>query len=196
MPVRSGRSADAPTGEFDTFARTTEVAERDERQFVQLLETLRILDDAEAGYQLRHLSTDTLAAIVRDASKEQLNALEEHRELRRVFLDEIYDRMSQHFLPDKAAQTELVLSWRFSGGNGTGGYDRYQTIIEDGRCRSGRNLARQQHTTLTLCVADFIRLATGNANIATMFVSGRVRVKGDYAPAVRFSSYFDMPKPG
>jgi hypothetical protein len=29
--------------------------------------------------------------------------------------------------------------------------------------------------------------------VATMFVTGRVRVKGEYAPAVRFSSYFDIP---
>ena len=30
---------------------------------------------------------------------------------------------------------------------------------------------------------------------AAMFVTGRVKVKGEYAPAVRFSSYFDIPKP-
>src|SRR5699024_1044718 len=147
---RAGRYGASDAGVFDTFARNIDVAALDEQQFVHLLETLRILDHAEAGYELRHLSTDTLAAIVRDASKDQLAALEDHRELRRVFLDEIFGRMSQHFLPAKATHTELVMSWRFSGGTGPGGYDRYQTIIEDGTCRFGRNLSRDQHTTLTL----------------------------------------------
>jgi putative sterol carrier protein len=44
-------------------------------------------------------------------------------------------------------------------------------------------------------VEDFIRLATGSVAVATMFVTGKVKVKGEYAPAVRFSSYFDLPQP-
>src|SRR5699024_8861024 len=59
MPGKTGRSADTSTGVFDTFARNIEVAALNEQQFVHLLETLRILDDAKAGYQLRNLSTDT-----------------------------------------------------------------------------------------------------------------------------------------
>lgn len=183
-------------GVFDTFARNIDIAALDEHQFVHLLKTLHILDHSGAGYELRSLSTDTLAEIVRDASNEQLHALEKHSELREVFVNEIFRRMTRHFRPDKAAHTELVLSWRFTGGNGPGGYDRYQTVIESGRCVSGSNLGREQHTTLTLGVSDFVRLATGNANVATMFMTGRVRVKGEYTPAVRFSGYFDMPKPG
>lgn len=192
----SGDSVGAATGVFDTFARNIDVAALDAQQFMQLLETLHTLDRTGAGYELRGLATGTLAEIVRNASKEQLRALEQHGELRWVFVNEIFRRMTQHFRPDRAAEVDLVLSWRFTDGTGPGGYDRYQTVIENGRCVSGADLGREQDTTLTMCVADFVRLATGNANVATMFMTGRVRVKGEYTPAVRFSGYFDMPKPG
>lgn len=184
------------TNVLDTFARDIDITALDEHQFVHVLETLHILDATGAGYELSGLSTDLIAEIVRSASKEQLRAIEQHSELRTVFLDEIFRRMSERFRTDKAAEADLVVSWRFTEGGGDGGYDRFQTVIEDGRCVSGADLGREPDTTVTLCAADFIRMATGNANVASMFVTGKVRVKGEYAPAVRFSSYFDIPKPG
>ena len=181
---------------LDTFARNIDITALDEQQLVHVLESLRILDSTGAGYELRGLSTDAIAEIVRSASKEQLRAIEQHVELRTLFLDEIFRRMSERFLTDKGADADLVVSWRFTEGDGDGGYDRFQTVIEDGRCVSGPDLGREPDTTVTLCASDFIRIATGNANVASMFVTGKVRVKGEYAPAVRFSSYFDIPKPG
>lgn len=192
----SGNDARPPHDLLDTFARNIDFTALDEQQFVHLLETLRILDTTGAGYELRGLSTDGIAEIVHCASKEKLRAIEEHGQLRAVFLDEIFRRMSERFRPDKAGNTDLVVSWRFTDGSGTDGYDRFQTVLKDGRCVSGADLRREPDTTLTLAVSDFVRIATGNANVASMFVTGKVRVKGEYAPAVRFSSYFDIPKPG
>ena len=181
---------------LDSFARNVDITVLDEQQFVRLLETLHMLGTSGSGLQLGDLSTSVLADLVRDASKEQLLAVVRHDELRPLFLDEIFRRMSERFLADKARGTDLVVSWRFTEGDGDGGYDRFQTVIEAGQCVSGADLGREPDTTVTLCASDFIRMATGNANVASMFVTGKVRVKGEYAPAVRFSSYFDIPKPG
>jgi len=164
-------------------------------QFIQVLETLHMLGNAGAGIELSSLATDVLVDVVSRASREQLKAIAEHPELRSVFLDEIFRRMSEHFLPHRAKHVDFVVSWRFSEGSGEDGYDRFQTVIEDGVCVSSMDLARTPDTTITLSVDDFIRMATGNAAVAAMFVTGRVKVKGEYAPAVRFSSYFDIPKP-
>ena len=78
---------------------------------------------------------------------------------------------------------------------GDGGFDRFQTVIDDGFCESGHDLGREADTTITVAADDFFRIATGNAAVATMFVTGKVKVTGEYAPAVRLSSYFDIPKP-
>jgi putative sterol carrier protein len=177
------------------FARKLELAKLTPEQFVQVLETLHMLGNAGAGIELSSLSTQVLVDIVGRSSRDQLKAIADHPELRSVFLDEIFRRMSEHFLPDRARYVNVVVSWRFSGGETEDGYDRFQTVIEDGLCVSSTDLSRTPDTTITLSVDDFIRMATGNAAVATMFVTGRVKVKGEYAPAVRLSSYFDIPKP-
>jgi putative sterol carrier protein len=179
---------------INAFADKIDLRKLSADQFIQLLETLHMLGTVGAGVELSSLSTEVLVDIVQRASKEQVKAIADHPELRSVFLDEIFRRMSEHFLEDKARHINFVVSWRFSEGDGDDGFDRFQTVIEDGVCVSSTDLGRSPDTTITLSVDDFIRMATGNAAMAAMFVTGKVRVKGEYAPAVRFSSYFDIPK--
>lgn len=178
---------------IDALARRLDLSKLSAEQFIQLLETLLMLGAASAGVEIREMSTETLVDVVNRASKEQLRAVAAHGELRQVFLAEIFRRMSDHFLPEKAKYSSVVVNWRFSGGDGHGGYDRFQTVIEDGLCVSGGDLGREPDTTITMAAEDFFRVATGNAAVATMFVTGKVRVKGEYAPAVRLSGYFDIP---
>ncbi|MFD9889498.1 SCP2 sterol-binding domain-containing protein [Amycolatopsis sp. NPDC059027] len=180
---------------MDGFAAHLEVEKLTPDEFIQVLETLHMLGSRGAGIELSSLSTQALVDILGQTSREQLKAVADHPELRSVFLDEIFRRMSEHFRPDRARHVDFVVSWRFSDGDGEDGFDRFQTVIEDGTCVSSVDLARTPDTTITLSVDDFIRMATGNAAVAAMFVTGKVKVKGEYAPAVRFSSYFDIPKP-
>ncbi|WP_326567263.1 SCP2 sterol-binding domain-containing protein [Amycolatopsis rhabdoformis] len=188
------RSAATEGHAVNGFARQLEVAKLTPAQFVQVLETLHMLGTAGAGIELSSLTTQSLVDVVNRASRDQLKALADHPDLRAVFLDEIFRRMSEHFRPDRARHVDFVVSWRFSGATTEDGYDRFQTVIESGACVSSTDLSRTPDTTLTLSVDDFIRMATGTAAPAAMFVTGRVKVKGEYAPAVRFSSYFDIPK--
>lgn len=178
---------------IDAFARRLDLAKLSAEQFIRLLETLHMLGSAGAGIQMGEMSTETLVDVVRRASRDQLRAVAGHPELRHVFLTEIFRRMTDHFVPGKAKYASLVVNWRFTGGDGDGGFDRFQTVIEDGCCVSGTDLGREPDTTITVAADDFFRMATGNAAVATMFVTGKVRVKGEYAPAVRISSYFDIP---
>ncbi|RZQ65450.1 SCP2 sterol-binding domain-containing protein [Amycolatopsis suaedae] len=154
-----------------------------------------MLDSAGSGIELGGLSTPTLVSVVSRASKEQINAIAEHDVLRPVFLDEIFRRMADQVIEEKARNASFVIGWRFTDGDGDGGFDRFQTVVEDGVCVSSADLGREPDATVTLSAADFIRMATGCAAPTAMFVTGKVRVKGDYALAVRFSSYFDIPKP-
>ncbi len=180
---------------INAFAEKLELPKLSSGQFVQVLETLHMLGETGAGIELSSLRTEILVDVVQRASREQLKGIADHPELRSVFLDEIFRRMSDHFVPERAKHVDFVVSWRFTDGDGEDGFDRFQTVIEDGVCVSSTDLARTPDTTITLSVDDFIRMATGNAAVAAMFVTGKVKVKGEYAPAVRFSGYFDIPKP-
>jgi putative sterol carrier protein len=119
----------------------------------------------------------------------------EHTDLRMVVLNEIFARMSRHLHPTKAAGLNAVIHWRFTGGYENGGYDRFQTVIADGRCSSGIVQDLDPRATMTLAPADFLRVSTGNASAPLLFIRGRVKVKGDIPFAAGFVNYFDIPQP-
>lgn len=192
------RLVDNPTAngdELDTLAQALDLSKLTPEQFTQLLKTLHMLGEAGAGVHLNTLSTDSLVRLVSRASKDQLKALAEDETLRPFFLDEIFRRMSQQLIQEKVRDVSVVISWRFTNGDGEDGYDRYQTLIEDGDFTAAKDLDRIPDTTVTVSVYDFILMATGNAAFASMFVTGKVKVKGDYSVAAMLTSYFDIPKP-
>jgi putative sterol carrier protein len=191
----SGADDAAQAPGVDAFAREIDFGRLSVGQFIQVLETMQMLGEADAGFAIGSLSTETLVAVVGRLGREQLAALAEHQELRYAFIDEIYSRMADQLVVRKAKHASLTVSWRLSGGAGREGYDRYQTLIEDGACVSAPDLGRDPDATLTLSMPDFIRAATGNAALAALFVRGRVRVKGDYGIAASLAGYFTIPKP-
>lgn len=182
-------------GELDTFAGAIDLAALTPEQFIQVLETLHMLGESKSGVELSGMSTGSLVGLVARTSKAQLKALADHDVLRPFFLDEIFRRMSDHLIATKVKDLSVVVSWRFTQGEGDENFDRYQTVIEDGICVSAADLGRVPDTTVTLSVYDFIRMATGIAAVAPMFITGKVKVKGDYSLAAMFSGYFDIPKP-
>ncbi len=192
------RLVDDPTAngdELDTLAQALDLSKLTPEQFTQLLKTLHMLGEAGAGVHLNTLSTDSLVRLVSRASKDQLKSLADDEILRPFFLDEIFRRMSHQLIREKVRDVNIVVSWRFTNGDGEDGYDRYQTLIEDGDFTAAKDLDRIPDTTVTVSVYDFILMATGNAAFASMFVTGKVKIKGDYSVAAMLTSYFDIPKP-
>jgi hypothetical protein len=182
-------------GVFDAFARSIDIAKLEPGQFVRLIDTMDMLGKAGTGIELSALSTETFVSIIAQASSPQLDALMEHAELRTVVLTEIFARMNQHLHPERAAGLSAVLHWRFTGGSENGGYDRFQTVIEGGRCVSGIVQDRDPRATVTLTPTDFLRVSTGIASAPLLFIRGRVKVKGDIPFAAGFTNYFDLPQP-
>ncbi|MPY81720.1 MAG: sterol-binding protein [Actinophytocola sp.] len=154
-----------------------------------------MLGDADAGVHLSTLSTDSLVRLVSRASKEQLKGLAGDEVLRPFFLDEIFRRMSEQLIPEKVRDISIVVSWRFTNDDVEDGFDRYQMVVEAGEFAAAKDLDRIPDTTVTLSVYDFILMATGNTAFASMFVTGKVKVKGDYSIAALLTTYFDIPKP-
>lgn len=190
MPTRSSEELDALADALDLRKLTAD-------QFVRLLDTIHMLGESGAGVDLRTMSTDALVNLIAKASKDQIKALATHETLRPFLLDLIFSRMSDHLIEHRVRDLCVVIAWRFTKESPEDGYDRYQTVIEDGICASAQELDRTPDTTITVSFPDFLKMTTGgNAVAASMFVSGKVRVKGDYAVAARFISYFDIPKSG
>ena len=181
--------------DIDAFARAVDPALLDEKQFVQLIDMLDMLGKVGTGIELAAMRTDTFVWFVSRASTEQLEHLMEHPHLRTVVFDEIFRRMGEHLDPAKAATLSAVVHWRLSGGAGAGGFDRFETVIENGACTSGEDPTADPRVTLTLAPTDFLRAVTGSVNVAMLFMRGRVKVKGDIAFAAGLINYFDLPRP-
>jgi len=159
------------TVDIDAFARAVDPQLLDEKQFVQLIDMLDMLGRVGTGIELAAMRTDTFVWFVSRASTEQLEHLMEHPHLR------------------------AVVHWRLSGGAGPGGYDRFETVIENGTCTSGQDPTADARVTLTLSATDFLRAVTGSVNVAMLFMRGKVKVKGDIAFAAGLINYFDLPRP-
>jgi putative sterol carrier protein len=185
----------AELGVFDAFARSIDVSRLDPGQFVRLIETIDMLGRAGAGVNMSALRTDTFVWIIAQASAAQLDALMAHADLRMVVLAEIFSRMSRHLNPSRSSGLTAVVHWRFSGGHEDGGFDRFQTVIEDGRCTSGIMQDREPRSTVTMAPADFLRVSTGISSAPMLFLRGRVKVKGDIPFVAGFTGYFDIPQP-
>ena len=197
-PAPSGpvvRSAVDSAVDIDAFARAVDPARLDEKQFVQLIDVLDMLGRVGTGIELAAMRTDTFVWFVSRASTEQLDHLMSHPHLRQVVFEEVFRRMGEHLDPVKAATLRAVVHWRLTGGTGAGGYDRFETVIDNGTCTSGQSPTADARVTLTLAPTDFLRAVTGSVNVAMLFMRGKVKVKGDIAFAAGLINYFDLPRP-
>lgn len=185
-------SSDPARVDIDAFARAIDPRLLDEQQFVQVIDTLDMLGRVGTGIDLAAMRTDTFVWFVARASPAQLADLMAHPHLRHVVFDEIFRRMGEHLDQTRAATLRAVVHWRFTGG-ADDGYDRFETVIDNGVCKSGTEPTADPRVTITLAPADFLRVVTGGVHVAMLFMRGKVKVRGDIAFAANLISYFDLP---
>jgi SCP-2 sterol transfer family len=183
------------TVDIDAFARAVDPRLLDEAQFVQLIDVLDMLGRVGTGVHLAAMRTETFVWFVSRASPGQLDRLMSHPHLRHVVFTEVFRRMSEHLDPARAESVEEVVHWRFTGGSTDDGYDRFETVLTNGTCTSGTEPTADASVTLTLAPTDFLQVVTGGVAVATLFMRGRVKVKGDIAFAAGLINYFDLPTP-
>jgi putative sterol carrier protein len=167
------------------------------QDFVGLLTQLDRLADEGADVDLGRMRATTFAKMISRATTDQAQELMSRPKLRKRILDEIFSRMSTHLRADRAANTKAVVHWRFATGKtGIDGpdYDRYETIIENGTCVVNPAKTRDPRVTITINPTDFLRLITRNASGPVLFMTGKLRAKGDLAFATSLTGLFDLPR--
>ena len=159
-----------------------------------LLAAITRLARAGADVDLAAMGPDTFAAIITRASREQLHTVMADPGLRARIVDEIFRLMGEHVRRDRVRGVDAVVHWRLSEGTGAGGYDRWETVIAGAACSANREMAGRPRATITLSPADFLKLVTQNASAPVLFLTGKLKVRGDLAFAAGLPGLFDLPR--
>jgi Putative sterol carrier protein len=114
-------------------------------------------------------------------------------EVRSKVLDEVFDRMPSLFRADRAGATNAVIHWNITG-RSDGGTDTYEIVIENGACTVSTIAEREPKLSLTMGPVEFLKTVSGGANPVMMFMTGKLKAKGDLGLAANIANLFDIPK--
>jgi hypothetical protein len=112
---------------------------------------------------------------------------------RTKILDEVFNRMPSLFRPEKAGNTSAVIHWIITGGAG-GASDTYETVIEDGACTVTSQPVREPKLAMTMDALTFLKVVAGDANPMMLFMTGKIKAKGDLGLAANVAKLFDIPR--
>ena len=132
------------------------------------------------------------AQIVKSASDAQLQEVmsSDHRP---KILDAVFTRMPTLFRPDRAGNTNAVIHW-IVGGRPDGGSDTYEVVIADGTCTLSPTPENEPKLALTMGPVEFLKVVSGSGNPVMMFMTGKLKAKGDLGLAANIANLFNIPK--
>ncbi|MFC6094305.1 SCP2 sterol-binding domain-containing protein [Saccharothrix lopnurensis] len=177
--------------DIDVIARAIDPQKLGRDEFADLLDALGALADGGAALDLARMDPQNFARIISRASKDQVEAVTSRPGLRTRVLDEVFRRMEAHFRGDRAGATRAVVHFHLTGGSSE---DLYEVIIENAACVINKSATRDPRASVTLGPVEFLKLATGNASAPVLFMTGKLKVKGDLGFAAGFMSLFNIPK--
>ncbi|HEX6681410.1 MAG TPA: SCP2 sterol-binding domain-containing protein [Candidatus Limnocylindrales bacterium] len=139
-----------------------------------------------------NLEPAQFAELVKNASDAQLNEVMSG-DVRGKVLDAIFQRMPSLFRADRAGSTNAVIHWTITG-RPDGGADTYEIVIADGTCKLSESADNEPKLALTMGPADFLKVTSGNGNPVMMFMTGKLKAKGDLGLAANIANLFNIPK--
>ena len=101
---------------------------------------------------------------------------------------ESFDAMPSRFRSDKVTGTSAVIQYDVSGeGGGT-----WNAVIKDGACAVSPGAAQNPNLTLQVSAQDWLDMLSGKQSGQMLFMSGKLKVKGDMGLAMKLGSMFSM----
>ena len=103
-------------------------------------------------------------------------------------VNETFEAMPGRFRADKAAGTNATIQYDISGdGGGT-----WNAVIKDGACAVTPGAAASPNLTLQISAQDWLDMLSGKQSGQMLFMSGKLKVKGDMGLAMKLGSLFQM----
>ncbi len=103
-------------------------------------------------------------------------------------VQESFAAMPGKFRADKASGTNATIQYDISGdGGGT-----WNAVIKDGTCTVNQGAAASPNLTLSIAAQDWLDMLSGKQSGQMLFMSGKLKVKGDMGLAMKLGSMFSM----
>jgi putative sterol carrier protein len=99
---------------------------------------------------------------------------------------EIFDAMPASFQKDAAAGLNAVYQFDITGDGG----GRWYAAIENGELTVAEGEHASPNITLTIATQDYINMSTGKLNPQLAFMTGKIKLKGDMALAMKMAQIF------
>lgn len=138
------------------------------------------------------LDPASFAQLVKSASDAQIAEVMSGADRPKV-LNEVFRRMPALFRPERAGNTNAVIHWSITGAP-DGGTDTYELVIADGACTLSETPSHDPKLAITVGPVDFLKVVSGNGNPVMMFMTGKLKAKGDLALASNIANLFAIPK--
>ena len=149
-------------------------------------------DDPAALGGIDGADASQLAAMIGQVTDQQLAEGMANPEGRRMVLDEIFKRMSEHAEPSQIKGIDAVVHFEISGAP-DGGSDIYEAVIRDGKVEVSDDPTEQPKVKITTAPVPFLKLVTGQQSGPVLFMTGKLKLEGDVMFASRLSSFFRIP---
>ena len=101
---------------------------------------------------------------------------------------ETFDLMPSKFKASSAAGINKTIQYDISGdGGGT-----WHAVIKDGTCTVKPGAGTNPNLTLQISAQDWLDMLSGKQSGQMLFMSGKLKVKGDMGLAMKLGSMFQM----
>jgi SCP-2 sterol transfer family len=148
---------------------------------------MSVLDEAGST-----MDPKEFAELVKKTPTDELKQIMQS-ERRTAVLDGVFARMLGAFRPERAGSLDTVIHW-IIGDRPDGGADTYELVIANGTCELSPKPEHEPKLVLTIGAVDFLKVVTGNGNAVMLFMSGKLKAKGDLGMAANIPNYFDISK--
>src|SRR5437868_6742531 len=145
-----------------------------------------------ADIDFTNLEPKEFAALVKNTPDAQLADVM-NSDARAKVLDTIFSRLRERFRADRSRSTNAIIHWSITGRR-DGGVDTYELPIANGACTLSPRPDQDPKLAITVGPVDFLKVVSGNGNPIMMFMTGKLKAKGDLGLAANIANLFDMPK--
>jgi putative sterol carrier protein len=101
---------------------------------------------------------------------------------------ETFDNMASRFRADKAAGVNATIQYDITGDQG----GTWNAVIKDGACTVNQGAAPTPNLTLQIAAQDWLDMLSGKQSGQMLFMSGKLKIKGDMGLAMKLGSMFSM----